>query len=65
LGEAVARWWHLTRLQPHRHDNEHEKARGNLARFCAEHGYDPLEAMRIEVEARRAQRIEANLDEPK
>ncbi len=53
-GEAVARWWHLTQLQPDRHDSQYEKARADLARFCAEHGYEPGEAVRAEIEARRA-----------
>ncbi len=53
-GEAVARWWHLTRLRPGRHDAQYEQARADLARFCAEHGYDPGEALRAEFDARRA-----------
>jgi len=50
-GEAAARWRNLAQREPGRHDEQYRSARANLARFCAENGFEPGDALSAELQA--------------
>jgi hypothetical protein len=49
-GEAAARWQHLAQREPGRHDDHYRSARAKLARFCAENGFEPGDAVSAELQ---------------